>query len=413
MITALRGMKDLLPPTSELYEKIVKTCTKVAAKYGYESIQTPHLEATGLFRRSVGESSDIVGKEMYQFEDKGGNDVCLRPEGTAGVVRAFIEAKLDRAGGVHRWCYAGSMFRYERPQKGRLREFHQFGVECFGQSSVYEDANIIIMADEILKALGIKTTLKINSLGTADDMASYKAKLVEFLDAHDAEICEDCKRRKATNPIRTLDCKVQSCQNVYVNAPLISDSLGNEARKDFTLLQEILKQNGVKFEIDPRLVRGLDYYCKTAFEFISDEIGAQSAVAGGGRYDRLVEYLGGRASAGVGFAMGIERLMAIISQQEISEKKREGIYVGSLDDEFINLAFNIANRLRKKIKAIASYESKKLAKHLQVADNGAFRYAIIIGEDEAKNEQVWVKDLLNGEESMVKFDSLTEVFGNE
>ncbi|BCX79423.1 histidine--tRNA ligase [Campylobacter sp. 19-13652] len=413
MITALRGMKDLLPPTSILYEKVIKTCTKIAAKYGYESIHTPHLEATSLFRRSVGESSDIVGKEMYQFEDKGGNDVCLRPEGTAGVVRAFIEAKLDRAGGVHRWCYAGSMFRYERPQKGRLREFHQFGVECFGEGSVYEDANIITMAYEILKSLEIKTTLKLNSLGTASDMAEYKKRLISFLDANDAHICEDCKRRKQTNPIRVLDCKNESCQIIYANAPLITDSLGDEARTDFALLQDILRQNGVEYELDARLVRGLDYYCKTAFEFVSDEIGAQSAVTGGGRYDRLVEYLGGRASYGVGFAMGIERLMAIMALKQETSTMPNGVYVGSLDDEFIPLAFSLANRLRKSVKAVSCYEPRKLAKHLQAANNGGFKYALIIGEDEARSEQAWVKNLINGDERRIKFDTLVQEFCDE
>lgn len=392
MISALRGMKDVLPPQSGLYERIIKICEEVAKNYGYEFVLSPHLEQTALFRRSVGESSDIVGKEMYQFEDKGGNDVCLRPEGTAGVVRAFIEAKFDRAGGVRRYFYHGSMFRYERPQKGRLREFHQFGCECFGEPSVYEDASVILMINEIFSRLGIKTKLLINSLGDAASMGAYREKLVKFLDAHEGQICEDCKRRKLTNPIRVLDCKAQSCQKIYENAPLIIGSLNDECAGEFKKLQEILSGNGVEFEIDPKLVRGLDYYCKTAFEFVSDEIGAKSAVAGGGRYDRLVEYLGGKASYGVGFAMGIERIMEILGGRE-SQSARGGVYIGAMDADGVDAVYKIAINLRKNLPVLVSYEPKKLQKHLNAADNANARICLCVGEDELKSGKIWLKDL--------------------
>ena len=392
MISALRGMKDVLPPQSGLYERIIKICEEVAKNYGYEFVLSPHLEQTALFRRSVGESSDIVGKEMYQFEDKGGNDVCLRPEGTAGVVRAFIEAKFDRAGGVRRYFYHGSMFRYERPQKGRLREFHQFGCECFNEPSVYEDASVILMINEIFSRLGIKTKLLINSLGDAASMGEYRQKLVKFLDEHEGQICEDCKRRKLTNPIRVLDCKAQSCQKIYENAPLIIGSLNDECAGEFKKLQEILSGNGVEFEIDPKLVRGLDYYCKTAFEFVSSEIGAKSAVAGGGRYDRLVEYLGGKASYGVGFAMGIERIMEILSGRE-SQSARSGVYIGAMDADGVDAVYKIAINLRKSLPVIVSYEPKKLQKHLNAADNANARICLCVGEDELKSGKIWLKDL--------------------
>ena len=392
MISALRGMKDVLPPQSGLYERIIKICEEVAKNYGYEFVLSPHLEQTALFRRSVGESSDIVGKEMYQFEDKGGNDVCLRPEGTAGVVRAFIEAKFDRAGGVRRYFYHGSMFRYERPQKGRLREFHQFGCECFNEPSVYEDASVILMINEIFSRLGIKTKLLINSLGDAASMGAYRQKLVKFLDEHEGQICEDCKRRKLTNPIRVLDCKIESCQKIYENAPLIIGSLNDECAGEFKKLQEILSGNGVEFEIDPKLVRGLDYYCKTAFEFISNEIGAQSAVAGGGRYDRLVEYLGGKASYGVGFAMGIERIMEILGGRE-SESERSGVYIGAMDADGVDAVYKIAINLRKSLLVLVSYEPKKLQKHLNAADNANARICLCVGEDELKSGKIWLKDL--------------------
>jgi len=392
MISALRGIKDVLPPQSGLYERIIKICEEVAKNYGYEFVLAPHLEQTALFRRSVGESSDIVGKEMYQFEDKGGNDVCLRPEGTAGVVRAFIEAKFDRAGGVRRYFYHGSMFRYERPQKGRLREFHQFGCECFNEPSVYEDASVILMINEIFSRLGIKTKLLINSLGDAASMGAYREKLVKFLDSHEDEICEDCKRRKLTNPIRVLDCKVESCQKIYENAPLIIGSLNDECAGEFKKLQEILSGNGVEFEIDPKLVRGLDYYCKTAFEFVSNEIGAQSAVAGGGRYDRLVEYLGGKASYGVGFAMGIERIMEILGGRE-SQSARGGVYIGAMDADGVDAVYKIAINLRKSLPVLVSYEPKKLQKHLNAADNANARICLCVGEDELKSGKIWLKDL--------------------
>ena len=405
MISALRGMKDVLPPQSGLYERIIKICEEVAKNYGYEFVLAPHLEQTALFRRSVGESSDIVGKEMYQFEDKGGNDVCLRPEGTAGVVRAFIEAKFDRAGGVRRYFYHGSMFRYERPQKGRLREFHQFGCECFGEPSVYEDASVILMINEIFSRLGIKTKLLINSLGDAASMGAYREKLVKFLDAHEGQICEDCKRRKLTNPIRVLDCKVESCQKIYENAPLIIGSLNDVCAGEFKKLQEILSGNGVEFEIDPKLVRGLDYYCKTAFEFVSNEIGAQSAVAGGGRYDRLVEYLGGKASYGVGFAMGIERIMEILGGRE-SQSARSGVYIGAMDADGVDAVYKIAINLRKSLPVLVSYEPKKLQKHLNAADNANARICLCVGEDELKSGKIWLKDLSEKAEKTIDLADL-------
>lgn len=393
MINALKGMKDHLPPRSDKYEYIISVAGEIAKNYGYKFIMTPHLELTSLFKRSVGESSDIVGKEMYQFIDKGENDVCLRPEGTAGVVRAFIEAKLDKSGGIHRYFYHGSMFRYERPQKGRLREFHQFGCECFGEASVYEDASIILMINDIFSHLKIKTNLKINSLGDSVSMPIYKEKLLKFLDEHENEICDDCKRRKDTNPMRVLDCKNQNCQKIYQNAPLMIDNLSQDAKADFEKLKEILDTNGVKYEIDTKLVRGLDYYCKTAFEFISDEIGAQSAVAGGGRYDKLVEFLGGKASYGVGFAMGIERIMEILNAKSQTEQIRQGVYVGALDDEGVDFVYKIGSNLRKKFKTTISYEARKLQKHLSLADNSNARICLCVGENELKDGKIWIKDL--------------------
>lgn len=405
MINALRGMKDLLENDGKLYKFIIDTCEAVVKNYGYEFCETPKLEETALFKRSVGQSSDIVGKEMYQFIDKGGNDVCLRPEGTAGVVRAFIENKFDRAGGVRRYFYHGSMFRYERPQRGRLREFHQFGVECFGESSVYEDASVILMLNEILNRLKIKTTLKINSLGDGECMPAYKEKLVKFVETNKENLCDDCLRRLDTNPIRILDCKSQSCQNILKDAPLITQNLNQICNDDFNKLQEILKANGVEFQIDSKLVRGLDYYCKTAFEFISDDIGSQSAVAGGGRYDKLCEYLGGKATFAVGWAMGVERIMEILRQKE-SQNKREGIYICALSPNLIDEIYKIGKMLRKNYKTEISYEAKSPNKHLNIADKKGFEIFLCLGEDEFSQGQIWYKNLQTKDEKRISIANL-------
>ena len=402
MIQALRGMKDLLSPNSQRYNYFVENCSKIAKNYGYEYIETPILEETALFKRSVGESSDIVGKEMYQFTDKGNNDVCMRPEGTAGVVRAFIQQKYDRAGVKKKFFYYGPMFRYERPQKGRLREFHQFGVESFNQPSVKEDATIILMLKEMLDFFGIGYKLELNSLGCSECMPDYREKLVNFLQNEDG-ICDDCKRRRDINPIRVLDCKNESCQEIYSNAPLLLDNLCSTCRDDFMNLKEILDKFDAKYTINPKLVRGLDYYNKTAFEFISDAIGSQSAIAGGGRYDKLVEYLDGKPTSGIGFAMGIERLMDLIVMPEL---KREGYYIGALCDEASELCFELAINMRKTKKVNLEYSKKSLKAHLKNADKQNARFCVCVGEDELASDLVWIKDLQNKEEKSITADEL-------
>ena len=402
MIKALRGMKDMID-NGDLYRDIIKICEETAQNFGYKFVEIPKLEETSLFIRSVGESSDIVNKEMYEFKDKSDNSICLRPEGTAGVVRAFIEHKFDKAGGVRKYLYHGSMFRYERPQKGRFREFHQFGIECFGENSVYEDASVIIIGSLILKNLGIKTTLKINSLGDKNCMPLYKEKLVKFLNSQ--TLCDDCQRRIKTNPIRVLDCKNEACQKALQNAPLITENLNDECKNDFEKLKEILTKNNIEFEVDPKLVRGLDYYTKTAFEFVSDELGSQSAVLGGGRYDNLVEYLGGKPTFGVGFALGIERVMEILSIRN-KEEKRDGIYLCALDDKFIDEIYSLGLNLRKKYKVEVSYEAKNPAKHLKSADNLNKLIFLCIGENEFKNNEIWYKNLENGDDQKIKLSNL-------
>ena len=404
MISALKGMKDLLSIEARLYERIIKACESVARNYGFEFIATPHLELSALFKRSVGEISDIVGKEMYEFIDKGENSVCLRPEGTAGIVRAYIEHKFDKTQSVKRWFYHGSMFRYERPQKGRLREFHQFGVESFGVKSVFEDATLILMLAQILAKLDIKAKLKLNSLGCEKCLPEFRAKFLEFVSAK-SDFCEDCKRRKELNPIRMLDCKNEHCQGLLVGAPALKECLCAECQSDFESLQGLLSANGVEFELDDKLVRGLDYYSKTAFEFESDEIGAKAAVAGGGRYDKLISYLGGKEGFGVGFAIGVERLMAILAQKE-QIQKRSGIYLCALDSAFITRLFTLANSLRQRHKVHLSFEAKKLAKHLNLADLSGAKIFLCMGENEAKENKLFYKDLESKEERQIEIKNL-------
>lgn len=404
MISALKGMKDLLSIEARLYERVISACESVARNYGFEFIATPHLELSALFKRSVGESSDIVGKEMYEFIDKGENSVCLRPEGTAGIVRAYIEHKFDKTQSVKRWFYHGSMFRYERPQKGRLREFHQFGVESFGVKSVFEDATLILMLAQILAKLDIKAKLKLNSLGCEKCLPEFRAKFLEFVSAK-SDFCEDCKRRKELNPIRMLDCKNEHCQGLLVGAPALKECLCAECQSDFKSLQGLLSTNGVEFELDDKLVRGLDYYSKTAFEFESDEIGAKAAVAGGGRYDKLISYLGGKEGFGVGFAIGVERLMAILAQKEQSQK-RNGIYLCALDNAFVARLFGVAQILRQKYKVNLSYDAKKLAKHLNLADLSGAKIFLCMGENEAKENKLFYKDLESKEERQIEIKNL-------
>ncbi len=404
-IKALRGMKDILPPLSRTYLRFIQEASKAAQNYGFEYIETPLLEETALFRRSVGESSDIVGKEMYQFIDKGGNDVVLRPEGTASVVRSFIEHKLDKKGGVHRFFYYGPMFRYERPQKGRFRQFHQFGVESFGEPSVYEDAAIILLAKEILDRFHIDYTLKINSLGCPQCLPPYRQTLVEFLQSHE-DICEDCKRRRKLNPIRTLDCKNPHCQSIYQEAPKLLDHLCDACQREFGKLQELLHREGVDFTIDEHLVRGLDYYTRTAFEFVSTALGAQNAVAGGGRYDNLVELLGGKPTPAVGFAIGIERLLDLIDEEAA---KREGFYMGVLDLQALDLAFDLASKKRKKSKVLLQYKPKSLKAHLKSADRHNARYAAIIGAEELQKGTIWLKDLEQKSERSIDISRFLEL----
>jgi histidyl-tRNA synthetase len=394
MINPLRGMKDLTFEQSQRFNFIVQTATNIAKNYGYGYIETPILEETALFRRSVGDSSDIVSKEMYQFSDKSGKDVCMRPEGTAGVVRAFVSAKLDRQPLKQKFYYYGPMFRYERPQHGRLRSFHQFGCESFGEASVYEDFTIITMIKQIFEALDIGFTLQINSLGCTECMPPYKQNLVNFLTEKEEDLCNDCQRRIQSNPIRVLDCKNEHCQSLLKDAPKLINTLCKSCDDDFNTLIRLLNKDNIPYHIDTHLVRGLDYYNKTAFEFVSNNIGAQSSIAGGGRYDKLVEFLDGRATPAVGFAIGIERIIELV---HIATTPKEGIYIGAMIEEGVESLFAIASQARKTEKVTLEYKSKSFKSHIKSADKVNAKLIILIGEDELQNGTIWIKDLQSKE----------------
>lgn len=400
-------MKDLIDD-GEKFSFFIDTASSVARNYGFCFAETPILEETSLYIRSVGESTDIVGKEMYRFEDKGGNDVSMRPEGTAGIVRAFVEKKLDRKGGLSRFFYYGPMFRYERPQKGRLRQFHQFGIESFGEASVYEDVSVIALGKEIFDRLGIKYELQINSLGCKECMPVNRDKLVDFLNGRQEEICEECKTRTKTNPIRTQDCKNPECQEIYTDAPKITDNLCKTCDEDFEKLKKLLGDAGIEYVINKNLVRGLDYYNKTAFEFVSTEIGAQSAIAGGGRYDKLVEFLDGKPTPAVGFAIGIERIFPLF---EPSLNKTKAVYIGAMDEHYTDTAFALATDLRSQNRVVFEPKAKSLKAHLKGADKTGARFCCVIGENEGANGDIWVKDLEAKEERVIKQGELKNLVG--
>ncbi len=401
MIQSLTGMQDIVGDEAKKYNYVVNTAKEVLENYDFNFVKMPMLEKTELFIRSVGGSSDIVNKEMYRFIDKGENDVCLRPEGTAGVARYFVQNKLDRQPQKFKFYYHGSMFRYERPQKGRYREFNQFGCESFGEESVYEDYAIIEMASAILDKLDISYKLEINSLGCKECRPKYIESLKEFLRDKKDKLCQDCNRRLEQNPLRVLDCKVQSCQAEYEDAPKITDNLCQSCNSDFTKLKELLGSNSINYEVNKKLVRGLDYYNKTIFEFISDKIGAQGTVIGGGRYDGLISYLDGKETPAVGFGMGIERAMLLTN---LPSTQNCGYYLGAMDEEALSTIISLAKSVRGNHKATLEYKPKKLKALLKGADKADARYCVVIGENELKEGKVWLKDLVTKDESTPTID---------
>ncbi|HUL59888.1 MAG TPA: histidine--tRNA ligase [Anaeromyxobacteraceae bacterium] len=408
-IAGVKGMNDVLPGEVGRWQEMESVAREVFALYGYREVRTPAVEHAQLFARSVGEATDIVTKEMYEFEDKGEERLCLRPEGTAGTVRAFIEhgAFVE---GPQKWFYLGPMFRRERPQKGRYRQFHQIGCEAFGIAEPFIDAEQIAMLDDFLARLGVRAELKLNSVGDRNCRPAYLADLKSYLDGHRKELCADCNDRIERNPLRVLDCKVGSCQPVLEKAPRLLDRLCPDCAAHFDAVKGALDALGVAYRIDPRLVRGLDYYVRTAYEFTSDALGAQSAVAGGGRYDGLVETLGGPPTPGIGFALGQERLAIILEKLgRTSPERRPEVFFVTADAEGAKAALRLASALRKAgVACDLDPRGGKMKAQFKQAERVGARWALVLGGAEVASGQGKLKDVATREERPVALSELLE-----
>ncbi|WP_413713588.1 histidine--tRNA ligase [Serratia marcescens] len=403
-IQAIRGMNDYLPEETALWQRIEGTLKQVLGSYGYSEIRLPIVEQTPLFKRAIGEVTDVVEKEMYTFEDRNGESLTLRPEGTAGCVRAGIEHGLLYNQEQRLW-YIGPMFRYERPQKGRYRQFHQLGAEVFGLQGPDIDAELILLTARWWKALGIAehVTLELNSIGSLEARANYRDALVAFLEQHVEVLDEDCKRRMYSNPLRVLDSKNPEVQALLNDAPRLSEYLDEESRAHFAGLCELLAQAGIPYTVNERLVRGLDYYNRTVFEWVTTSLGAQGTVCAGGRYDGLVEQLGGRATPAVGFAMGLERLVLLVQavNPEFKAPSAIDVYVISSGAGTQSAAMQLAEQVRDaapQLKLMTNYGGGNFKKQITRADKWGARIALILGESEVAAQQVVVKDLRSGEQ---------------
>ena len=404
-IQSIRGMNDLLPTESASWQQIEKIVKGVLNSYGYNEIRTPIVEDTALFKRAVGEVTDIVEKEMYTFNDRNNESITLRPEITAGCVRAGIEHGLFYNQEQRLW-YLGPAFRYEKPQKGRYRQFHQFGVEVFGLEGPNIDAELILLTARFWKALGIEqhTSLELNSIGSLEARANYRNALVSFLEQHKDKLDEDCLRRMYTNPLRVLDSKNPVIQDLLDKAPKLFDYLDEESKQHFDGLCRLLDNAGIKYNINQRLVRGLDYYNRTVFEWVTSSLGAQGTVCGGGRYDGLVSQLGGQPTPAVGFAMGVERLVLLVQavNPSLNSDNSIDIYmISSGDEKTISEAQCIAEQLRDGLpekRIVTNYGSSNFKKQFAKADKLGAKIAVIIGENEIANQTVTIKNLQNGEQ---------------
>ncbi len=412
-IQAIRGMNDILPIETAQWQQVETVLRQTVASYGYSEIRFPIVEFTDLFKRSVGEVTDIVEKEMYTFDDRNGDSLSLRPEGTAVCVRAANQGALLYNQQQRLW-YTGPMFRHERPQKGRYRQFHQFGVESYGFAGADMDAEVIMLSARLWKAFGITEHLKleINSLGTSEARQNYTAALVEFLKQHEERLDEDSKRRLGTNPLRILDSKNADVQKILENAPKLSEHLDEESAEMFAELKARLDAAGIEYVVNERLVRGLDYYNRTVFEWVTDSLGSQGTVLAGGRYDGLVEQLGGKSTPAVGFAMGIERLVLLLQTLEILVEPTSSadVYIVAQGLQAELKAVEIAEQLRHSapsLRVVNHCGGGNFKKQMKRADKLGAKVALILGEDEINNEQVTVKNLVvQGEQKTVAWSDV-------
>lgn len=412
MINAPKGTKDILPAESYKWQYIEKTAREVAKAFGISEIRTPTFEHTEVFLRGVGEGSDIVNKEMYTFLDKGGRSVTLKPEGTAGVARAFVENGLFNSALPVKLFYITQCFRYERPQAGRLREFHQFGIELIGAKDANIDAEAIIFAKTLFDRLKVKgLSLYINSIGCKTCRGKYEEALKNYLGANLDKLCPLCRERFEKNPLRILDCKNEGCKAVTVNAPSILDFICEDCSDHFEKVKRLLSLSGVEYKVNPAIVRGLDYYTKTVFEFVSDNIGAQGTVCGGGRYDGLVEELGGASVPGIGFALGIERLLLLLQSTgvDIPDDGRVKLYVAPMGEEESEVAFKLVNDVRKMgIVAEIDHMRRGIKAQFKYADKINAEYVAVIGSSELADGRVNLKNMADGSETKVAIAELAE-----
>ena len=402
-IKALKGFKDITPDEVGLWQFIEQTGRDIFHRYGFEEIKVPILEKTELFVRTIGESTDIVEKEMYTFTDRNGSSITMRPEGTAPVIRSYIENGLYVRGSVQRLYTIGPMFRHERPQKGRMRQFHQMSVEALGSNSARIDTEVMAMAWQILQEIGLQASLEINSLGCPACRPSFKEALQEFLQVRIQSLCEDCQRRSSTNPLRVLDCKSEHCQAQYASAPAIIDHLCGPCRDHFDEVQQSLDLLAVPYAVNAKMVRGLDYYTRTTFELITTELGAQGAIGAGGRYDGLVQQLGGPDVPGIGFAMGMERLVMLLSQKDQVETRTfPDLFLVTLGEAAYEKGFVLLQKLRSEgLRVMMDHEGRSMKNQMKQVDKHNARFALILGENELEKREAALKDMHSGEQQRV------------
>lgn len=411
---AIKGTKDVLPKDVHKNQYIEATALDIASKFGYKEIRTPVFEHTELFQRGVGDTTDVVQKEMYTFDDKGGRSITLRPEVTAGAVRSYLENGLCNEALPQKVCYLTSCYRYEKPQAGRLREFHQFGVECFGSASPLADAEIIALAKSLFDTLGVKDlSLEINSIGCPTCRAEYHKALKEYFSSRKDELCDTCKSRLDRNPMRILDCKSPICHEIAEGAPVVIDYLCDECKEHFENVQKYLKAQNIEYTINPQIVRGLDYYTKTVFEFVSNSIGAQGTVCGGGRYDGLVEELGGQHTPSLGFAMGIERLMLLMEAQgcEFPEAEKPDLFIVALGEKATLKAVEIAKDMREEgFSALLDLNQRSVRAQMKYADKLGAKFNLVIGDNEVEAKTAKLKNMQTGEETEINLDTFVNGF---
>ncbi|MBQ7202742.1 MAG: histidine--tRNA ligase [Eubacterium sp.] len=409
---AIKGTKDVLPAEVHKNQYIESTCLSVAERFGYKEIRTPVFEHTELFQRGVGDTTDVVQKEMYTFDDKGGRSITLRPEGTAGAARSFLENGLCNEALPQKVCYLTSCYRYEKPQAGRLREFHQFGIECFGATSPLADAEMIALAKQVFDELGVsELRLEINSIGCPECRKKYQDALREYFGAHKDELCPTCQERLERNPMRLLDCKSPQDKALAENAPVVLDYICDECSEHFDSVKNYLNAMGIEYTVNPKIVRGLDYYTKTVFEFINDSIGAQGTVCGGGRYDGLIEEFGGQKTPSLGFGMGLERLRLVMEAQgcEFPEAEKPDLFIVALGEKAQLKAVEIAQDMRNEgFTVLLDLNARSLRAQMKYADKLGAKYNIVIGDNEVENKSTVLKNMQNGEScevSLVTFVS--------